>query len=130
MTSLAEETLQAVCPTGTPAPWMTDHSWAELQVHSLARLTGGASASRGGVIKKAVVGPWRGVAEQDADADDGRSVVARERIETAILEKLLWPFARSARRAVRQHKAGWLERRSARIRAEAVTGSSRTFWHL
>ena len=46
------------------------------------------------------------------------------------LSKLLWPLARSARRAVSQDKAEWLKRKSARIRAEAVTGSSRTLWHV
>ena len=59
-----------------------------------------------------------------------RNALAEARLETARLGRLLRPLARSARRAVSRVKAEWLKRRSARIRAEAATGSFRTLWHL
>ena len=68
--------------------------------------------------------------ERDEGVVAGRNAIAEARLETARLGRLLQPLARSARRAVSQDKAEWLKRRSARIRAEAATGSSRTLWHL
>ena len=81
-------------------------------------------------VKRAVFEAWRGVSERDEGVVAGMNVIAEARLETARLGRLLQPLARSARRAVRQDKAEWLKRRSARIRAEAGTGSSRTLWHL
>ena len=75
-------------------------------------------------VKLAVFDVWRGVSERGEGVVAGRNAIAAARLEAAGLGRLLQPLARSARRAVR-HK-----RRSARIRAEAATGSSRTLWHL
>ena len=81
-------------------------------------------------VKRVVFEAWRGVSERDEGMVAGRNVTAEARLETARLGRLLQPLARSARRAVRQDKAEWLKRRSARIRAESATGSSRTLRHL
>ena len=60
MTMLAQETLQAVCPIETPAPrqpWVTDLSWGELRVHSLAWQAHWRSTDeQEEAVKKAVVG--------------------------------------------------------------------------
>ena len=81
-------------------------------------------------VKLAVFEVWRGVSERGEGVVAGRNATAAARLETARLGRLLQPLARSAHRAVRQDKAEWLKRRSARIKAEAATGSSRTLWHL
>ena len=67
-------------------------------------------------VKRAVLEAWRCVSERDEGAVAGRNAIAAARLETARLGRLLQPLARSARRAVRQDKAEWLKRRSARIR--------------
>ena len=79
-------------------------------------------------VKRAIFEVWRGVSERDEGVVAGRNAIAEARLETARLGRLLQPLARSARRAVSQDKAEWLKRRSARIRAEAAAGSSRTLW--
>ena len=108
---LAQETLQAVCPLGTPAPkqpWITVFSWAEIRVHSIARqvFLGRASGrrrrrSRGRSSK------FGGVCQNVTR----RNAIAEARLETARLGRLLRPLARSARRAVGQDKAEWREGR-------------------
>ena len=127
MTMLAQETLQAVCPLETEAamdncvfvgrdPSAFHHAPSALGEGQDAEgggQEGGFRSLAGCVRTRRGCGRWQ---ECDAAA----------RLETARLGRLLQPLARSARRAVRE----WLKRRSARIRAEAATGSSRTLWHL
>ena len=60
MTTLAQETPQAVCPLGTPTPrqpWVTAHSWAELRIHSSQAV--GVQSLAGCVRTRRRCGHWR-----------------------------------------------------------------------
>ena len=106
MTTLAQETLQAVCPLGTPTPrqpWVTAHSWAELRIHSIARQAYWRSViGQKEAVKQSVFEVWRGVSERGDGVVTGGNEIAAARFETARLGKLLRPLARSSRCQARQ----------------------------
>ena len=96
MTMRAQETPQAVCPLGTPAPkqpWITVYSWAEIRVHSIARqVYWGSVKMQKEAVKRAVFEAWRGVSQRDEGVVAGRNVIAEARLETARLGRLLQPL--------------------------------------
>ena len=93
-------------------------------IPSRAKCAGGSVRMQKEAVKRAVFGVWRGVSERDEggrwqECDCRGKIGDSQAGQTA-----------AATCEIRQDKAEWLKRRSATIRTEAATGSSRTLWHL